>query len=187
MNMNRRKLLKASGASLASSSVPLAAIGNAEAVQSSDKYVGQSYHTLSHEAQGRVDANLYRDAKNRLHGQIDVGGYTISSDQINGLTPQPALGDSTVYSGKSSKEQHTESGKPLAFKLVDHGKFMVGHITRPDPEYARVGITINHESSKISAEDIKKGLRSGGKPREGYEHVEMPKTGIPKAVIPEEQ
>lgn len=184
MDPSRRKILKASGTGIATTAVPFGVVGNAAADQS-DKYVGLSYHTATHEAQGRAQATLRQDPNGRLSGTINAGGFTIPVGQDGKLTPSVTREGQRIYRGKSSKPAHMGDGLPLVYKLVDYGHFFIGHVTRPNPHYAKLGLTLNNTSVSISAADVRKTLRNQGRGR-GSVQPNVPSTGIPNSVEPEE-
>lgn len=184
--VNRRKILKATGAGVTAPIVSIPAMGNVRARSQSNSYVGQTYDSLSHKAQGRVDATLTKSSDNRLSGELEAAGFSISLGQNGGIVPEPGVGETAVYYGQSRKESHLGSGLPLVYKLIDYGLFLTGHISRPSPEFGKLGITMNSVETEVTAEDIRRSLVGGGEGRQGYKDARIPETGIPRTIVPED-
>lgn len=185
--VNRRDILRSSATSAVATTMPIGIVGKASAESQPEDFVGLSYHTHTHEEQDRIEAKLQTDARNRLSGQIRAAGFEIPVGNGNGIPPTVNGNGQPVYYGKSAQSNHVTNGNPLVFKLTDHGPFMIGFLTRPTPDAAKVGITIHPDSAGVSAADIRATLPGGGDGREGTPNDAITTTGIPRAIKPEDQ
>jgi len=163
----------------------MAAIGNAAATNQ-ENYLGQTYHTASHEAQGRVDARLQKDARNRLQGRVKIPGLTIPIGKSSAVHPESGRDNTTVYRGETTQERLTKDGMPIKFRLIDYGPFITGYLTRDSARYGKLGITLNKADTRASAAGVKKSLIGEGKGRDAIKAHSVPETGIPKTTDPED-
>lgn len=180
--ISRRDVLHKSGASITTSAISMGLVGNVTAKPASTdprQYLGATYHTITHEAQQDVSAELKRDNSYRLTGTINAAGYKIPVGKDSPISPVKGKGNSRVYYGRVNQPHLREDGLPLTFKLEDYEDFMVGYLTRPSNDYAKLGITINQEGPRISAAAIRGMLPGGGSGRSNVAAHKLPKAGIP--------
>ncbi len=172
---DRRKLLKTVSGSVAG----LAAAATVSGSQPDEgTYVGVSYDPLTHQYQDDASAQLqFND--NKLRGQLEAAGFSVQLGKNGGLEPINEKQGSTVYERILSKEQYKTNDAPLKVKLTKHPDDALVWLSRSDPEFGHLAVTLVNEGSGFGAEDIRQGLIGGGDGRPNVKQKSVPLRGLP--------
>jgi hypothetical protein len=185
--LKRRSLLKSTGAT---ASVGLFGVNlaNAEASSKEQSFVGVSYDTLTHVAQGSCEGTVTRSSEG-VQGTLEVGGFTISlgsSNLLGGsdpLEPDKLENGWPVYWFRSRRPEHVSDGRALKIKLKDRGDELVGYLTRSGNDYAKLGFTLGTVGAGATVEKIRGVLQNDGEGVSplGYDDIPpVPDTGVPQ-------
>lgn len=180
-SLSRRRILKSTG--YATASMSSIGITTAKNTNKPKELVGVSYHPYTHEKQDAATAELER-TRDGLEGTLNVAGFNIPVD--TGSAVQEDHNKMKVYEGVSGNSKLVRNGLPIQYRIKDYGHGVVGHVTRPGNDYAKLSFTMNSKETGATVEDLSHGLRTHreGSPNSGDRPLS--KRGIPAKVPPKE-
>lgn len=173
----RRAMLKATGAGPL---VGLATIGQASNGNHPSRYVGVTYDTVTHEAQGQCTAQFDKGG-NEIDAKFHVPGMNLRLGKEE--SDHYMEGNKEVYQVRKNGSEHKEDNSGLNILLKREGDQIHGYVTRPHAKYSKLGFTLVSDDEKRGQDNIRGCLRNRGngiKPKEVNASFSVPKEGVPQ-------
>lgn len=177
-SLSRRKIVQGVTAVAGYSALGLSGAQNATA-KSPRKYVGVSYDTRTHITQKEAQASLNYNANGELKGSLKIAGYNIPIGAYEMEEPASATGMWSYWIEKTEKK-FQEQDQKLQIRLNFDGDHIVGWITRPSPEFARLSFSMNAVDNGATSGKIEQALNP--KNIDKFDkNPEIPAKGVPTA------
>lgn len=138
--------------------------------------VGPTYDTLTHKPGSDASAAIETDGQGAVAGgDLRVGGYEIPFDALDAGDDS---GRGERYIATLDEPEYRESGSPLKVDVVDGENSVSGFVTRPAPEFGKLGFLLPKDTS-VGPERLRRGLDRDNRWTRSEIPFETPGTGVP--------
>ncbi|WP_241430672.1 hypothetical protein [Haloferax elongans] len=175
--IRRRRFIQGASAAVGVSAIGKYGIEKVSA-KGSRKYVGVSYDTRTHITQRKCTADLNYKSDGQLSGILKIAGYNIPVGNDGEVEPNSNDNMWSYWVEKDGKK-FEQDGQKLQIRLHFDGDRMVGWMTRPSQEFAKLSFSMNAVDNGATMDKVEKALNP--KDLSKFDkNPNIPKKGIPK-------